>query len=133
MNSDNSLDEALNAMTDVLMRGSGEAGMHRVARAYDQSAVEPFVPLLLTLRDAYAPVEPSQKFLRQLHEDLIGEPQRGLLGRARSMPPRVQFAAGAVAVLGFGLIAVRWLVGLFSSREEDDAEVAPHPKTTGGA
>ena len=97
MNVESRLEDALDAMTHAVMGGTSEAGLRRVARGFDRDQAEPFVPLLLNLRAAYEPVEPSAKFLRQLQEDLIGEPQRGLIGRARSMPPRVQFAAAAVA------------------------------------
>ena len=122
MNVETPLDDALTAMTDALLGGSGESGLRRIARGYDRGMVEPFVPLLLELHQAYEPVEPSSRFIRQLHEDLVGEPQRGLIGRARSMPPRVQIAAGAVAVLSVFLIVLRWLTGFFASRGEEEAE-----------
>ena len=128
MNGEVPLDDALSAMTDALMHGPGEAGLRRAVRAYDRGQVEPFVPLLLSLRDAYEPVEPSARFIRQLHEDLIGEPQRGLIGRARSMPPRVQFAAGAVAVLTTVFFVLRWIAGFWMSDEEEEREVVHSTK-----
>ena len=128
MNGETSLDDALSAMTDALMNGPGETGLRRAARAYDRGQVEPFVPLLISLRDAYEPVEPSSKFIRQLHEDLIGEPQRGLIGRARSMPPRVQFAAGAVAVVTTLIIVLRWIVSFWADDEEEEREVVHSTK-----
>lgn len=123
------LDDALTAMTDALMAGPGEAGLRRAMRAYDRSAVEPFMPLLIGLRRAYQPVEPSARFVRQLHEDLIGEPERGLIARARSMPPRVQFAAGAVAVVTTLIIALRWFTSFWSDRDDEAPEVAPQAKS----
>jgi hypothetical protein len=128
MNGETPLDDALSAMTDALMNGPGEAGLRRAARAYDRGQVEPFVPLLLSLRDAYEPVEPSARFIRQLHEDLIGEPERGLIGRARSMPPRVQFAAGAVAVLTTVFFVLRWIAGFWMSDDEEEREVVHSTK-----
>jgi hypothetical protein len=128
MNGEVPLDDALSAMTDALMNGPGEAGLRRAVRAYDRGQVEPFVPLLLSLRDAYEPVEPSARFIRQLHEDLIGEPERGLIGRARSMPPRVQFAAGAVAVLTTVFFVLRWIAGFWMSDDEEEREVAHSTK-----
>lgn len=128
MNVERPLDDALNAMTDALLTGQGEAGLRRAMRAFDRAAVEPFVPLLLSLRRAFEPVEPPAKFIRQLHEDLIGEPERGLLARARSMPPRVQIAAGVVAVVTTVIIALRWFVGFWSSREDDEVEVVHSTK-----
>ncbi len=124
MNVESPLDDALTAITDALLSGPGEAGLRRAIRAYDRAAIEPFVRLLVSLRRAYEPVEPSAKFIRQLHEDLIGEPQRGLIGRARSMPPRVQFAAGAVAVVTTLFIILRWFTGFWMARDEDSREVA---------
>lgn len=128
MNGEVPLDDALSAMTDALMNGQGEAGLRRAARTYDRGQVEPFVPLLLSLRDAYEPVEPSSRFIRQLHEDLIGEPERGLIGRARSMPPRVQLAAGAVAVLTTVFFVLRWIAGFWISDDEEEREVAHSTK-----
>lgn len=128
MNGETPLDDALSAMTDALMNGQGEAGLRRASRAYDRGQVEPFVPLLLSLRDAYEPIEPSARFIRQLHEDLIGEPERGLIGRARSMPPRVQFAAGAVAVLTTVFFVLRWIAGFWMSDDEEEREVVHSTK-----
>lgn len=127
MNVETSLEDALTVITDALMGGSGEAGLRRAVRAYDRDEVEPFVPLLTTLRRAYEPVEPSAKFIRQLHEDLVGEPQRGLIGRARSMPPRVQFAAAAVAIVTAVLVVLRWFTGGHAA-EDEEREVAPQVK-----
>lgn len=128
MNGETPLDDALSAMTDALMQGPGEAGLRRAARAYDRGQVEPFVPLLISLRHAYEPVEPPSKFIRQLHEDLIGEPQRGLIGRARSMPPRVQFAAGAVAVVTTVFLVLRWIASFWASDDEEEREVVHSTK-----
>jgi hypothetical protein len=128
MNYETPLDDALTDMTDALLRGAGETGLRRAVRGFDRDSVEPFVPLLLSLRRAFEPVEPSSRFIRQLHEDLIGEPERGLLARARSMPARVQIAAGVVAVVTTAIIALRWLFGVWGDRADDDVEVAPSTK-----
>lgn len=133
MNVDTQLEDALTVLTDTLMSGSGEAGMRRVSRAFDRAMVEPYIPLLLDLQHAYEPVVPSSRFIRQLHEDLIGEPERGLIAKARSMPPRVQFAAGAVAVLSVVLIVIRWMSGFFSSRSDEEADAVVQTEISGGA
>lgn len=122
MNVETPLDEALNAMTEALLGSSGESGMRRVAKAYDQDTVEPFIPLLIALRSLFTPVEPSHKFVRELRADLLGKPDRSLLARARAMPPRVQWAAGVFAIVGAALIVLRWLTGVASSRAERDLE-----------
>lgn len=128
MNGEPSFDAALSAMTDALMNGSTEAGLRRVARAMDGDQAEMFAPLLIGLRDAYPPVEPSARFIRQLHEDLIGVPERGLIGRARSMPPRVQFTAGAVALITTLIILKRWLTSFWASDDEEEREIAHSTK-----
>jgi hypothetical protein len=66
---------------------------------------------------ALAGVQPSPRFVNRLRQDLIGQPPRGMLARVRYLPPRVQIAAGVVAVMGFMLITRRRLIG-------DAAEIA---------
>ena len=53
------------------------------------------------------PVEPSQRFVQRLHQDLISTEGVNVLVRVRRLPPRVQLAAGIALVAGFIVLSRR--------------------------
>jgi hypothetical protein len=130
------LEDLLSAVTDALLREGAAAKdpLDAIARRYDvpRGEVEGFAAMIRRVHVALAGVQPSPRFVNRLRHDLIGQPPRGVLARVRFLPPRVQIAAGVVAVMGFMLITRRRLIGdaadiagaLTAAAGGDNSEVA---------
>ncbi|MFW5692249.1 MAG: hypothetical protein ACOCX3_02735 [Chloroflexota bacterium] len=72
------------------------------------------ITLIRQLREILVPQQPSDRFMKQLKRDLIGQ-QDGFMARIQSMPWRVQVATGVAATIA-GLM---WV----ASRREQSEEL----------
>jgi hypothetical protein len=110
------IDEALSSITDVLRAGQGEKFMRQAIGNVPREVLEPYMPTIVSLNRSFRSVEPSSQFVRRLHAELKAQQPVSLMERVKVMPPRVQAAAGTFAVLGFGLIVLRWIAGFLAQR-----------------
>lgn len=103
------MDDFLTAATDAVLRG--ERDIESLARRYGVSRAdcEAILPLIRQLRTVHHAERPSDQFRRKLHRDLMGAPEYTLVERVRSLPPRVQLAAGAAV----SITAILLLIGRF--------------------
>jgi hypothetical protein len=67
------------------------------------------VSIIRRLHVTLVGAQPSQRFVKRLHNDLVGS-NRNLVARIRYLPPRVQIAAGIALVAGFIILNRRRLV-----------------------
>jgi hypothetical protein len=125
MASQHPLDDLLSAVTDALLTGEDE--LDTIIAQYDvpRSNVENLVLFIRRLHQTLVGVQPSPRFVQKLKRDLIGTEETGLVSRVRYLPPRVQMAAGVVAIAGFMLLARRRLIDLAqgTAKEETEAPV----------
>jgi hypothetical protein len=63
-----------------------------------------YTDMLLRLDASLVDVQPSKQFRRELRKELLGEPQRTVLGRLRNLPPRLQWAAGVALLAAMALL-----------------------------
>ncbi len=112
MASQHPLEDLLSAVTDALLADDQQLEPIIARYDVDRSQVRTFVTLIERLHHTLTGVEPSPRFVNRLKAELLGSQQRGLLGRVRYLPARVQIAAGFVAVAGFILIASRRIADL---------------------
>lgn len=112
MASQHPLEDLLSAVTDALLADDQQLEPIIAHYDVDRSQVRTFVTLIERLHHTLTGVEPSPRFVNRLKAELLGSQQRGLLGRVRYLPARVQIAAGFVAVAGFILIASRRIADL---------------------
>lgn len=112
------LANALSAATDALLSGNNNLDSIFARYGVSRRDVEPIIRVLNRLHRTLVGVQPSRRFVRRLQIELVGQPEpgwfgklitRGLIGRVRYLPARVQIAAGVVFVAGFMLLARRRL------------------------
>jgi type VI protein secretion system component VasF len=108
---DSQMEALLLALTDAIL--TDRPDVDALAGRYNVSPVEVagFIRVIRRLHQHLTGAQPSERFVKRLHHDLMGTPQNGLVSRVRYLPPRVQIAAGVVAVAGFMLLARRRLLG----------------------
>jgi hypothetical protein len=112
MSSQSPLEDLLSAVTDALLLEDQPIEPIIARYDVDRAQVKTFVTLIERLHHTLTGVQPSPRFVSKLKADLMGSQQRGVLARMRYMPPRVQVAAGFVAVIGFILLAHRRITDL---------------------
>lgn len=102
--------DLLTAVTDAMLAENGDidAALRRYGAA--RADVEQFIHLINRLHVSLAGVEPSQRFVRRLRQELIGSDDRSVLTRVRHLPVRVQVAAGIALVAGFMILSRRRLI-----------------------
>jgi len=118
MTLDANMDDLLSALTDALLAGDDD--VNAIANQYNvpRSNVNTFLGLIRRLHLSLTGVQPSQKFVATLKQDLLNGEKRGLVSRVRYLPARVQIAAGVVAVAGFMLLSRRRLLDLAANKKE---------------
>lgn len=130
MNYENHLEDLLSAVTDALLHedmDNSPETMDAIANRYrvPRGDVEGFTLLIRRIHIVLAGVQPSPRFVNRLRSELVGKPPRGVVARVRYLPPRVQIAAGVVAVMGFMLFTRRRLIGDASEIANALTSVAP--------
>lgn len=116
MDYENHLEDLLSAVTDALLHedmDNSPETIDAIAKRYrvPRGDVEGFTLLVRRIHVVLAGVQPSPRFVNRLRSELVGKPPRGVVARVRYLPPRVQIAAGVVAVMGFMLFTRRRLIG----------------------
>jgi len=113
------LPDALTAMTDALLHGQGEADLRRAAHNAPVEAMT-YAPMLRGMARAYAPVEPSLAFMRDLKTELLTGKKRPEQIKVAIVLPRIHPVgwafAGGFATLGVVLLVLRWLGTVFAAR-----------------
>ena len=105
--SDVQLQNLLAALTDDLLAKNGD--VHTLAERYQISSAEvhSLLELIDHMNQTFVPVQPSERFVRRLHQDLMGGESSNMLVRVRKLPPRVQLAAGLALMAGFVFLSRR--------------------------
>ncbi|HLV35923.1 MAG TPA: hypothetical protein VKY59_12440 [Spirillospora sp.] len=105
--SDVQLQNLLTALTDDLLAQNGD--VNSLAERYQISSAEvhSLLELIGQMNQAFVPVQPSERFVRRLHQDLMGSESSNVLVRVRKLPPRVQLAAGLALMAGFVFLSRR--------------------------
>lgn len=105
--SDVQLQNLLAILTDELL--TAESDVHTLAQRHQISSDEMrgLLELIAQMNGAFVPVQPSERFVRRLHQDLIGGESSNVLVRVRKLPPRVQLAAGLALMAGFVFLSRR--------------------------
>lgn len=118
--SDVQLQNLLAALTDDLLTAGGD--VNTLAERYQISSDEvcSLLGLIEQMNQSFKPVQPSERFVRRLHQDLVGAEGGNVLVRVRKLPPRVQLAAGLALMAGFVLLSRRRLHT--DAREEQPQE-----------
>lgn len=97
----------LSALTDALLSGRTVDTSLAARYGVSQSDASEYTRIIDALSGTLVPVHPSRKFVRLLRQDLIGSEESGVVASVRSLPPRVQIAAGLALLAGFFLLLRR--------------------------
>ena len=122
--SDVQMQNLLSSMTDAILAGNHE--LDSVVAQYEVKSADfdQFRTLIDNMDRAFIPVQPSQKFLRRLRDDLTGMDNSGMFIRVRRLPPRVQIAAGIALVAGFVFLSRRHMGNNSDPVHEAEAAIA---------
>lgn len=104
--SERQLEDLLAAVTDALIaerRPADAVPSHLDAK---RAEIEPYLGLIERLRSGLVAQQPSDRFVRRLKSELLGEPQRGVVSRMRRLPARVQIAAAFALLAGSGAMLI---------------------------
>jgi hypothetical protein len=124
MSSQFPLEDLLSAVTDALLLEDQPIEPIIARYDVDREQVKTFVTVIERLHRTLTGVQPSPRFVNKLKADLMGSHQQGVLSRVRYLPPRVQVAAGFVAVVGFILLAHRRITDLAHTDKSEKAAEA---------
>jgi len=116
---DSQFDDLLDALTDAMLAEQDDVDHILDRFGTSQQQTNGFIHMIRNLRDAFSPQEPSDKFVKSLKRDLMGQ-SNGMTARLRGLPARVQVAAGFALVAGFMLITRRRLTGGLSSDSNEE-------------
>lgn len=123
MPSDTKMQELLSTLTDAII--AEDTNLDAIVDFYDdvpRKEANGLLHIIRRLHKAFVLVQPSPAFSRRLKQDLIGVPRKNLIWRWRSLPARVQLAAGFALLGGFALILGRRFSFLETLREGDVEE-----------
>ena len=121
MDQNNQFEDLLSAVSDALL--AGNKNVDAIVAQYDvpRKQVDSLVTIIRRLHVALVGAQPSHQFVSRLKQDLMGAPAQTVFSRVRSLPPRVQIAAGIALLAGFMLLQRRRM--LEYARQENQAEV----------
>lgn len=105
--SDVQLQNILANLTDAMLDEAADVDTLLAQYQIDENDLAGLVTLIDQLNQTLLPVQPSGRFVRRLHQDLIGMEPGNVLGRVRRLPPRVQIAAGIALVAGVMILSRR--------------------------
>jgi hypothetical protein len=111
-------------MTQSILDGNDERA---VRLSQNDVSLTGLTSLIMRLRTTLAPQQPSDRFVRQLKQDLLGEPQ-SVLSKLNTLPARVRIATGVAA----GLAGLMW-ISRRHVRDEDDETPADLPALQQGS
>lgn len=116
---DTHLQDLMDSITQALLNGHDHLLDRLIQQASQSTAIiDDLVSVASVLRDELVSQHPSDKFTRQLKQDLIGEPDT-FVARMRSVPGRVHIATVAAAIIA-GLM---WI----TRRRDGGQTSAPEP------
>lgn len=122
------LEDLLTTVTDALMTERPRLDTLLARSDLPRSEIDPLVRLIQQLNGVMQPQTASDRFVRRLKTELLGQPQTSVVTRMRRLPARVQLAAAFALLAGSGVMLIfrRRLPGLASlaSTEEEHGEVA---------
>jgi type VI protein secretion system component VasF len=114
------MQDMLSAVTDAMLANeSVDAVLARYS--VPRAEVATFLVIINRLHQTIVGVKPSRRFALRLQQDLMGTPRMSVITRMRSLPPRVQIAAGVALIAGFMLLTRRRLIQ--DARLEASSEV----------
>jgi hypothetical protein len=123
MPSDTKMQELLTALTEAVI--AEDNNLDAIVDYYEdipRKEANSLLHVIRRLHKTFVVVQPSPAFSRRLKQDLIGVPGKNLIWRWRSLPARVQLAAGFALLGGFALILGRRFSFLEALRERDVEE-----------
>lgn len=114
---DQDFDDLLDAMTQAMLTDQDD--VKTILKRYQSQGakVTGFMPLIRDLYQTLSVQDPSDKFMQDLKKDLMGQ-SHGMGARLRSLPARVQLAAGGAVVAGFMFISWRRFLPTAQNRQE---------------
>lgn len=105
--SDVQLQNLLALLTDELLTADCDVNTLAQRHQISSDEVRGLLDLIYQMNQSFVPVQPSERFVRRLQQDLIGGENSNVLVRVRKLPPRVQLAAGLALMAGFVLLSRR--------------------------
>jgi hypothetical protein len=126
MNSQSNQPYMPDLLDDITARRRARHDVGGLAQRYGMARgeLDKYVVLIDNLHHALMVVKPSDRFAQRLKQDLMGAPHMGVITRIRSLPPRVQIAAGLALMAGFTLLMRRRLLSDTQTTSPREAEVA---------
>lgn len=126
MNSQSNHSYMPDLLDDITARRRVRQDVGGLAQRYGMARgeLDKYVVLIDNLNRALTVVKPSDRFAQRLKQDLMGAPRMGVITRIRSLPPRVQIAAGLALMAGFTLLIRRRLLSDTQATSPREAEVA---------
>jgi hypothetical protein len=97
----------LDAITDSVLAGEGDLESLTQKHGIPSGELQSMALMINQLNRVIVPVQPSQRFVQRLHQDLMGVEGANMLVRVRRLPPRVQLAAGIALVAGVMILSRR--------------------------
>lgn len=105
--SDVQLQNLLALLTDELLTADCDVNMLAQRHQISSDEVRGLLEVVRQINESLVPVQPSERFVRRLQQDLLGGESSNVLVRVRKLPPRVQLAAGLALMAGFVLLSRR--------------------------
>ncbi|MBZ0303533.1 MAG: hypothetical protein K8J31_27590 [Anaerolineae bacterium] len=105
--SDVQMQNLLTALTDAMLSGDADIDHLIMEHQVDGGDVRSLIDVIDQLHRSMTPIQPSPRFVRRLHQDLVGMDTGNVLVRVRRLPPRVQIAAGIALVAGVMILSRR--------------------------
>lgn len=112
----------LDAITESLNKGQDG---YALRLAQTDPTVTSLMNVILSLRHAFQPQQPSERFMRQLKRDLAGETP-SLIERLAGVPARVHVATGIAA----GVAGLMWLSRRQTRDTRKERNEIPLPQET---
>jgi len=97
----------LDAITDSVIAGDSNLDSLTQKHGMHSGELQSMASVIEQLNRVIVPVQPSQRFVQRLHQDLMGVEGANVLVRVRRLPPRVQLAAGIALVAGVMILSRR--------------------------
>lgn len=101
------LQDLLSSITDAILNGDSDVDRVLKRHEVDSPETRELVELIDSLYHSLNPVTPSPQFVKRLRSDLVGTDTSNVLVKVRSLPPRVQIAAGLALVAGVFILSRR--------------------------
>ncbi|PJF41289.1 MAG: hypothetical protein CUN54_02025 [Phototrophicales bacterium] len=120
------LENLLSAVTDALI--AGDSNLDSIVNQYGvpRAEVNHLLWIIRRLHVTFVGVQPSEKFVRRLKQDLMGSRRRGIFYQIRHLPPRIQIVAGITLIIGLMFVQRRRTVADEVQESQEMAALQTH-------